>query len=315
MTGLLAVHAHPDDESLATGALLATWAAAGRHVTVVTCTRGERGEVIGDRLAHLEGDGPALAEHRDHELGRALAALGVRDRGYLDTIPGSVDQRFEDSGMEWLGTGRAGLPDEVPAGAFVGVGLEEAAERLARVIRARRPGVVVTYEPGGGYGHPDHVRTHEVTQWAVDFAGSRADDASPAFAVPVVLWAVRGRLALQRGLRALRDDAVLAALGSLYEEFTLPDPNDELPSVAVPDDEVDLEVPVLPVRTQVLDALRAHVTQVQAVRVIDGDDALVACYALSNRVLAPMLPTEGYRRAPGGSGEPVVWPDGIGPVA
>ena len=87
------MHAHPDDESLATGALLATWAAAGRPVTVVTCTRGERGEVIGARLAHLEGDGPALAEHRDHELGRALAALGVRDRGYLDTIPGSVDQR------------------------------------------------------------------------------------------------------------------------------------------------------------------------------------------------------------------------------
>lgn len=313
--GLVAVHAHPDDESLATGALLATWAAAGRPVTVVTCTRGERGEVIGERLAHLEGDGPALAEHRDHELGRALAALGVRDRGYLDTIPGGTDARFEDSGMEWLGTGRAGLPDEVPAGAFVGVGLEEAAQRLARVIRARRPDVVVTYEPGGGYGHPDHVRTHEVTQWAVDFAGAAPDDASPAFAVPVVLWSVQGRLALQRGLRALRSDAVLAALGSLYAELDLPDPTDELPSVAVPDDQVQLEVDVLPVRDRVLGALRAHVTQVQAVRAIDGDDGLVACYALSNRVLAPILPTESYRRGTGGSGEDVVWPAGVRPVA
>ncbi|WP_421742235.1 N-acetyl-1-D-myo-inositol-2-amino-2-deoxy-alpha-D-glucopyranoside deacetylase [Cellulomonas sp.] len=312
--GLVAVHAHPDDESLTTGALLATWAASGRPVTVVTCTRGERGEVIGERLAHLEGDGPALAAHRDRELGRALAALGVRDRGYLDTIRGSVDQRFEDSGMEWVGTGRAGRPDEIPPGAFVTVGLEEAAERLARVLRARRPDVVVTYEPDGGYGHPDHVRTHEVTQWAVDFARSRADDASPAFDVPVVLWSVQGRLALQRGLRALGGDAVLAALGGLRDDLELPDPTAELPSVAVPDDEIEIEVDVLPVRARVLDALRAHVTQVQAVRAIDDDRALVGCYALSNRILAPVLPTETYRRGTGASGE-VAWPDGVRPVA
>ncbi|GEK22694.1 PIG-L family deacetylase [Cellulomonas xylanilytica] len=312
--GLLAVHAHPDDESLATGALLATWAAAGRPVTVVTCTRGERGEVIGKRLAHLEGDGPALAEHRDRELGRALAALGVRDRGYLDSIPGGTRERFQDSGMAWVGTGRAGLPDEVPDGAFVGVGLEEAAERLARVIRSRRPDVVVTYEPGGGYGHPDHVRTHEVTQWAVDFAAARADDAAPAFAVPVVLWSVQGRLALQRGMRALRDEAVLAALGSLHDDLDLPDPAAELPSVAVPDDEIELEVDVLPVRDRVLDALRSHVTQVQAIRAVDDDRGLVACYALSNRVLAPILPAEAYQRGTGGSGADVVWPAGVRPV-
>ena len=312
--GLVAVHAHPDDESLATGALLATWAAAGRPVTVVTCTRGERGEVIGAKLAHLEGDGQALAEHRDHELGKALAALGVRDRGYLDTIPGGTDGRFEDSGMAWVGTGRAGLPEDVPEGAFVTVGLEEAAERLARVIRSRRPDVVVTYEPGGGYGHPDHVRAHEVTQWAIDFARSRPDPASPAFSVPVVLWAAQGRLALQRGLRALRGDAVLAALGSLRDDLALPDPVAELPSVAVPDDEIVLEVDVLPVRDRVLDALRAHVTQVQAIRAIDDDRGLVACYALSNRVLAPVLPTEAYRRGTGGSGADVVWPGGVRPV-
>ncbi|WP_315095300.1 PIG-L family deacetylase [uncultured Cellulomonas sp.] len=313
--GLLAVHAHPDDETLSTGALLATWAAAGRPVTVVTCTRGERGEVIGTRLAHLEGHGPALAAHRDRELGRALAALGVRDRGYLDTLPGSTSTRFEDSGMEWVGTGRAGSPDEIPPGAFVAAGLEEAAERLARVIRARRPDVVVTYEPDGGYGHPDHVRAHEVTQWAVTFAASGPDDDRPAFAVPVVLWAAQGRLALRRGLQALRGDAVLAALGSLRAGLELPDPTAELPSVAVPDDELDLAVDVLPVRDRVLGALRAHVTQVQAVRAIDDEPALVACYALSNRALAPMLPTETYRRGTGGSGEDIVWPVGVRPVA
>jgi N-acetyl-1-D-myo-inositol-2-amino-2-deoxy-alpha-D-glucopyranoside deacetylase len=313
--GLVAVHAHPDDESLATGALLATWAAAGRPVAVVTCTRGERGEVIGERLAHLEGDGPALAEHRDGELSQALAALGVHDRVYLDTVPGTSDRRFEDSGMEWLGTGRAGLPDQVPPGAFVGVALDEAAQRLARVIRSRRPDVVATYEPGGGYGHPDHVRAHEVTQRAVELARAHPDDASPAFAVPVVLWAAQGREALARGRRALRGDAVVAALGSVRNELELPDPAASLPSVAVPDDEVDLAVDVLPVRDRLLDALRAHATQVQAVRPVDDEPALVACYALSNRIVAPVLPTETYRRGTGGSGEDVEWPAGVRPVA
>ena len=140
--------------------------------------------------------------------------------------------------------------------------------RAARPRAPRRaaPTSSSRYEPGGGYGHPDHVRAHEVTQWAVDFAASRADGASPAFAVPVVLWAVQGRLALQRGLRALGGDAVAAALGSLRDDLELPDPTAELPSVAVPDDEIDLEVDVLPVRDRVLAALRAHATQVQAVR-------------------------------------------------
>lgn len=309
--GLVAVHAHPDDESLATGALLATWAAAGRPVTLVTCTRGERGEVIGERLARLDGDGPALAEYRDRELGAALAALGVRDHVYLDAIPGATDRRFEDSGMAWLGTGRAGRPAEVPPDAFVGVELEDAAERLARVLRSRRPDVVVTYEPDGGYGHPDHVRTHEVTQRAVAVAGSRSDEDSPAFAVPEVLWAVQGRLALRRALHALRDEAVV---GPLPDGLDVPDPDGDLPSVAVPDDEVELAVDVLPVRDRVLAALRAHGTQVQAIRAVDHDDRLVACYALSNRILAPVLPTETYRRGTGGAGTDVAWPTGVRPV-
>src|SRR5690349_18876390 len=161
--GLLAVHAHPDDESLATGALLATWAASGRPVTLVTCTRGERGEVIGDALAHLEGDGPALAAHRETELAAALAALGVTDHVFLDSVGPGGAARYEDSGMAWLGAGRAGSADDVPPGAFVAVPLDEAARRLAHVLRSRRPEVVVTYEPAGGYGHPDHVRAHDVT--------------------------------------------------------------------------------------------------------------------------------------------------------
>ncbi|WP_163275650.1 PIG-L family deacetylase [Cellulomonas iranensis] len=315
--GLLAVHAHPDDESLATGALLATWAAAGRPVTVVTATRGERGEVIGQRWAHLEGDGPALAEHRTGELAQALAALGVQDHGFLDEAVGQ-DERYEDSGMAWVAAGRAGAAGDAPPGAFAFASLEEAAEGLARVLRSRRPDVVVTYEPGGGYGHPDHVRTHEVTVRALELAARGDDPLSPAHVVPVALWAVTGRAVLRRAQTALAGEAVLASLGPAIEGLTLPDPAAEPPSVAVPDDQVDVVVDVAPVRARVLAALRAHATQVQAVRAVDGDDGLFGCYALSNDVLAAVPTAEGYRYAPGSlraHEAGVVWPAGVRPVA
>ncbi|WP_136518807.1 PIG-L family deacetylase [Cellulomonas telluris] len=314
--GLLAVHAHPDDESLATGALLAAWAAAGRPVTVVTATRGERGEVIGDRWAHLEGDGPALAAHRVGELAGALAALGVRDHVFLDEAAGG-GRRFEDSGMAWVGTARAGAADDVPPAAFVRVPVPEAAAALARVLRRRRPDVVATYEPGGGYGHPDHVRVHEVTALAVDLAAREPDESEPAHAVPVVLWSAQGRDALRRAQAALRGDAVRAALGPDAEGLVLPDPEGEPASVAVPDDAVDVVVDVPGVRDRLLAALRAHATQVQAVRAVDGEPGLVGCYALSNRLLAPVLPVEAYRYAPRGTARDggVAWPPGVRPVA
>ncbi|SFK22551.1 PIG-L family deacetylase [Cellulomonas sp. KH9] len=315
--GLLAVHAHPDDETLATGALLATWAAAGRPVTVVTATRGERGEVIGRRWAHLEGDGPALAAHREDELAAALRALGVRDHGFLDEAV-AADVRYEDSGMAWVGAGRAGAPDDVPDDAFAFAPLEEAADALARLLRSRRPAVVVTYEPGGGYGHPDHVRAHDVTALALQLAAREDDTYSPAHVVPVVLWSVAGRVALRRAQVALAGDAVLAALGATIEHLTLPDPAAEPPSMAVPDDEVDLLVDVAPVRDRVLAALRAHATQVQAVRPVAGEDALVGCYALSNAVLAAVPAAEAYRYATGSlraEDAGLTWPAGARPVA
>lgn len=319
--GLVAVHAHPDDESLATGALLATWAAAGRPVTVVTATRGERGEVIGERWAHLEGDGPALAGHRVEELRGALAALGVADHVFLDEAAGTA-RRFEDSGMAWVGAARAGAAEDVPPDAFVRVPVADAARALARVLRRRRPDVVATYEPGGGYGHPDHVRVHEVTTLAVDLAAQEPDEDAPAHAVPVVLWAAQGRDALRRAQEALAGAAVRTALGADGEDLTLPDPTGEPASVAVPDDAVDLVVEVAPVRGRVLAALRAHATQVQAVRAVDGEPSLVGCYALSNRLLAPVLPVEAYAyaapAAPGrarGGVPALAWPAGARPVA
>ena len=319
-TGILAVHAHPDDETLATGALLATWAAAGLPVTVVTATRGERGEVIGPRWAHLAGDGAALAAHREVELAAALRALGVSDHVFLDRVrlpsdedgpdgvpPGAAASgpRYEDSGMVWAAAGRATRAAAVPPGAFAGVPLDEATDRLVAVLRDRRPAVVVTYDPRGGYGHPDHVRVHELTMRAL--AAVRGDGTEPA-----VLWRRAGRSELVAAYRALAGEAVAEALGAVRATLTMPDPWAEPPAMTVPDQDLTLAVPVAPVRARVLDALRAHGTQVQAVRAVDGEAALVGCYALSNGVLAPLLPTEGYVQV---AGPPLVGPPAPRPVA
>lgn len=292
--GLVAVHAHPDDETLATGALLAAFAGAGRAVTVVTATRGERGEVIGEPLAHLQGDGPALAAHRETELAAALAALEVHDHAFLDRLAPVSSRRYEDSGMVWTGSARAGLGAEVPAGAFVDVPLDEAAERLAGLLRRRRPGVVATYDPEGGYGHPDHVRVHEVTMRALELA------AGPGWS-PVVLWRRAGRTETAAAAAALETH------GPWPDGLTLTDPAGETAALVVTDDAVNLAVDVRPVRDQVVGALGAHATQVQAVTRIDGDTRLVGAFALSNRLLQPLLPHEGYEVVAGDLGA-VEWP-------
>lgn len=302
--GLLAVHAHPDDETLSTGALLATWAAAGGPVTVVTCTRGEQGEVIGAALAALEGDGPALAAHRERELARALAALGVVDHVFLDHAGPGPAGRYVDSGMAWVGVSQAAVGEVLPDGAFVRVDLDEAAGRLAAVIRERRPDVVVGYEPGGGYGHPDHVRAHEVMHRAVALAAEDTGGAE-GHLVPVLLWSVVEEARLRRGYRAVAARAV--------DGLAAPDPDGPVPSCAVT--RADLAVDVLPVLPAVLDALRAHGTQVQAVEPGPGAGEVLASYALSDAVVKPLLGTESYRRAPHRTHAPVVWPTGVTPVA
>lgn len=284
-TGLLAVHAHPDDETLSTGALLAAWAAAGLPTTVVTCTRGERGEVIGRRLAHLAGDPAALAAHRLTELAAALAALGVDDHVVLDEVAG--DGPWVDSGMIWQGESRAAIGADVPEGAFALVDVDTAAERLARVVRERRPTVLVSYEPEGGYGHPDHVQAHRVAMRAVELAADGAD----GWAVPCVLWSALDADALEAGRAACGADpapGLRTAVGR------------PLPSAAVQADAVDVRVDVLPVVEQVVAALGAHATQVQAVRRLpESDGAALGCYALSDAVVQPLLAAEAYRVAPG----------------
>ena len=338
--GLLAVHAHPDDETLSTGGLLAAWAAAGRPVAVVTCTRGERGEVIPPELAALQGDGPALAARREAELAAALRCLGVGDHLFLDTVgggsrqdggadraaapttgtPGVPGPRFEDSGMAWVATGRAAALDRVPDGAFVAVPLDHAAARLAAVLRDRRPDVVVTYEPGGGYGHPDHVHAHRVTMRAVELAADPGPSGEAPHAVAAVLWTAVPDDVLRAAHGALADLPVVRRVRDERPTLTLPDPAGPLPSVAVDPAQVDVRVDVAAVLERVADALRAHATQVGSVALgptvpLADDVALAGCYALSHDVLAPLLTVEAYRYAPGSPRAAVAWPAVVRPVA
>src|SRR6266704_7211751 len=137
---LLLVHAHPDDESIGTGATIARYAAEGAHVTLVTCTLGELGEVIPPDLAHLAADaGGGLGEYRIGELAAACQALGVTDHRFLGG-PG----RWRDSGM-------MGLPSNDDPGCFWQADAGEAAAVLAAVIREVRPQVLVTYDASGFY--------------------------------------------------------------------------------------------------------------------------------------------------------------------
>ncbi|MBV9095468.1 MAG: N-acetyl-1-D-myo-inositol-2-amino-2-deoxy-alpha-D-glucopyranoside deacetylase [Streptosporangiaceae bacterium] len=158
---LLLVHAHPDDESIATGATMARYAAEGAQVTLVTCTLGELGEIIPPSLARLAADSDdRLGEYRIGELAAACAALGVTDHRFLGG-PG----RWRDSGM----MGTAGNDDPR---CFWRADLDEAAAVLAEVIDEVRPQVLVSYDSDGGYGHPDHIQAHRVAWRAFEQAGS-----------------------------------------------------------------------------------------------------------------------------------------------
>ncbi|WP_166997433.1 PIG-L family deacetylase [Paramicrobacterium fandaimingii] len=171
------VHAHPDDETLASGALMAQLVERGVTVSLVTCTRGERGEVVSGSLAHLEGT-PEFAAHRENELAGALAELGVTRHVWLGTPPARVAQleprRYEDSGMRWVREGLAGPAADASANALTSQPLDDEVADVRAVIDAdAAPDLVVSYNEIGGYGHPDHVRAREVAEAAARARGIR----------------------------------------------------------------------------------------------------------------------------------------------
>ncbi|MGW4065818.1 N-acetyl-1-D-myo-inositol-2-amino-2-deoxy-alpha-D-glucopyranoside deacetylase [Amycolatopsis sp. NPDC004747] len=249
---LLFVHAHPDDESITTGASIARYAAEGADVTVVTCTLGEEGEVMAG-LGELEGlrahTADQLGGYRVTELTAACAALGVSRHRYLGGLG-----RWRDSGM-------AGTPSASHPRAFTGGSADEQAAQLAELIDEVQPQVVVTYDAFGGYGHPDHIRAHEITMAAAARAGS----------VRRVFHTVTSKSAVRAGLAALRAGE---------PRYRVPD-DDELP--ATPDEEITTVLDVAGYLPAKLAALRAHATQLAVV------DGAVPYFALTNEIAQPIL--------------------------
>jgi N-acetyl-1-D-myo-inositol-2-amino-2-deoxy-alpha-D-glucopyranoside deacetylase len=179
---VLLVHAHPDDETISTGALIAELVAHGATVWLLTATRGERGDVVPGPLSSLAGT-DALTGERERELQRAAATLGIAARFWLGEPParatGLSPRRYRDSGMKWIRPGLAGPADDVDDDALCRAQPGEVTDYVAALIVHLRPSLVISYDDGGGYGHPDHVRLHQAA-----LAASRAHDTPFAEILP-----------------------------------------------------------------------------------------------------------------------------------
>ncbi len=265
---LLFVHAHPDDETMNNGVTVARYVAEGAEVTVVTCTLGEEGEVIGDRWSQLGVDGAdQLGGYRIGELTRALRHLGVSEPRFLGGAG-----RWRDSGMP--GTPPRGRPTFVDSG-------PEAVAQLADVIAELRPHAVVTYDPAGGYGHPDHIRAHHVTVAALDAAAAR-------WPVPRFYWTV------------VSGSAFREAMAELSSEDAEPDwvRMDDVP-FGYPDEQISVVVDApehLPAKVA---AMREHATQMTL-----GPTG--RAFTLSNRIMLPVLGQEHYILAGGAAAPPEI---------
>jgi len=235
---LLCVHPHPDDESIACGGVLAAAAAEGIRTVVVTCTGGEAGE----NLAGIDLGEESLVEHRRRELDRAIAILGV-----------SVHERlgYRDSGM-------VGTPENEHPDCFHQADLDEAACRLAAIIRRERPRVVVSDDANGTYGHPDHIKANRVTIRAVALA------ADPSAHVAGDPWQVARRYVhtFSRGrLEAAHAALVAAGLPSPSTEDVDADPESDAPRFGTPDELVTTRVDIRAQVATKVAAMRAHVSQ------------------------------------------------------
>ena len=226
MSTLLLVHAHPDDEAISTGGIMARAHDQGRRVVLVTCTRGELGEIHNMDEAATR---PHLAEVRTQELRRACEILGVDRQEFLD---------YRDSGM----AGTAGNDD--PA-SFHRAPVIEAARRLAAILGEERPDVVVTYGADGIYGHPDHVKAHEVTVAALDLLA--ADGWQPAKAYFCAIPRSFMERMAETAREVLGDHPAARQMASLMR--------------GIPDEEITTVVDVTEYVPRKREAFAAHVSQ------------------------------------------------------
>ena len=246
---LLLVHAHPDDETINNGVTMAKYAASGAQVTLVTCTRGEEGEVLVTELANLASDkDDKLGEHREVELKDAMAQLGINDFRFL----GAPNKKWRDSGM--MGTTQNERGD-----VFWQADLDEASYELVKIILETKPQVLITYDEFGGYGHPDHIKAHRVAMRATELA------AEQGWQISKIYWNTMPRSVIQMGIEKMKE------VGS---DFFGAESADDLP-FAKPDELVTTVVNAPEYVPQKLEAMKAHATQIS----VDGP-----FFALSNNL-------------------------------
>ena len=246
---LLLVHAHPDDETIGNGVTMAKYATAGTQVTLVTCTRGEEGEVLLSELANLASDkDDKLGEQRIIELKNSMHELGIKDYRYL----GAPNKKWRDSGM-------MGTPQNDRNDVFWQTDLDEAALELVKIILEIKPQVLITYDEFGGYGHPDHIKAHRVAMRAAELAIDQG------WQISKIYWNTTPRSVVQEGIEKMKE------VGS---DFFGAESVEDLPW-AKPDELVTTVINAPEFVPQKLAAMKAHATQIS----IDGP-----FFALSNNL-------------------------------
>jgi N-acetyl-1-D-myo-inositol-2-amino-2-deoxy-alpha-D-glucopyranoside deacetylase len=267
---MLLVHAHPDDESILTGATMAYYVAQGVQVTLLTCTLGEEGEVLVPEYAQLAaGQADQLGGLRIGELASAMAALGVTDHRFLGG-PG----HFRDSGM--MGTPANEHPRAFWRAASDPAVFDAAVAAAVEVVREVRPQVMITYDENGDYGHPDHIMAHRVATAAADKAADPAYGTGEPWQVAKLYWTAVPKSELRRGFEALQGQADLP-----FEAADV----DDLP-FGVEDDVVTTAIDATGFGAQKMAALAAHRTQIT----VDG-----FFFALSNKLGREVLSVEYFR--------------------
>lgn len=263
---LLLVHAHPDDETINNGATMALYAALGAQVTLVTCTRGEEGEILVPELSHLaSSESDQLGPHREIELANAMKALGISDFRFL----GYPTTYYRDSGMMET------PPNERPD-VFWQADLIESSEHLVKVIDEIRPHVLITYDEIGGYGHPDHIQAHRVAMEAARRAN---------WSIPKIYWNTIPKSVIADGIEKMK------ALGS---DFFGAENVDDLP-FAKDDEFVTTLIDGNNYVQAKMDAMAAHITQIA----LDGP-----FFALSNNMGLQVWGNEYYTLVKGERAEP-----------
>jgi mycothiol conjugate amidase Mca len=235
---LMAVHAHPDDEAIGTGGVLALAAAEGIRTVLVTCTGGEVGEIAPETGVTLEG----LGEVRKRELEEACRILGIT---HLELLG------YRDSGME-------GTADNEHPNAFARADLDAATAKLVALVRKYRPDVLVTYNENGFYGHPDHINAHRITVGAYELAADPdhpSENGDGPWAPKKLYYTAVARSAMVRFGERLRELGIETPAGDGDES---PGPE---PEWGTPDELITTVVDVSEHVEQKRQALFAHATQ------------------------------------------------------